>query len=243
MLSKSYKSFQNQSTGSYQSAYCSCFSCSWHTHNKRVVFWKQHLFHCLFLRLIQTFKAEKITGKCLHFIIILARAIMFNFAIRRQVVQGLYCYLRNTSLKMFCDLLQFIFSDSLNVIDILLPFSIFLFIIPIFIFKHAKWIAQIASSCSEKKKTPQEETRAVFPQSDADEQYSLVIWIRQSSSKSKQTNNQGAWRIIGVLLKARICLQVWEGTVTPCLPVFVNPSFFSSSTYTFLSFPSPLVVC
>lgn len=163
MLSKSYKSFQNQSTGSYQSAYCSCFSCSWHTHNKRVVLWKQHLFHCLFLRLIQTFKAEKITGKCLHFIIILARAIMFNFAICRQVVQGLYCYLRNTSLKMFCDLLRFIFSDSLNVIDILLPFSIFLFIIPIFIFKHANWIAQIASSCSEKKNTTGRNQSCVSP--------------------------------------------------------------------------------
>lgn len=114
MLSKSYKSFQNQSTGSYQSAYCSCFSCSRHTHNKSVVFWKQHLFHCLFLRFIQTFKEEKITVKCLHFIIILARVITFNFAICRQVVQGLYCYLRNKSLKMFCDLLQLIVSDILK---------------------------------------------------------------------------------------------------------------------------------
>lgn len=187
MLSKSYKSFQNQSTGSYQSAYCSCFSCSWHTHNKRVVLWKQHLFHCLFLRLIQTFKAEKITGKCLHFIIILARAIMFNFAICRQVVQGLYCYLRNTSLKMFCDLLRFIFSDSLNVIDILLPFSIFLFIIPIFIFKHANWIAQIASSCSEKKKHHRKKPELCFPSLM---QMSSTVWLFGLGKAQAKANKQ-----------------------------------------------------
>lgn len=165
---------------------------------------------------------------------------MFNFAICRQVVQGLYCYLRNTSLKMFCDLLQFIFSDSLNVIDILLPFSIFLFIIPFHHIQTCKVNCTDSIILLRKKKHHRKKPELCFPSLM---QMSSTVWLfglgKAQAKANKQTNNQGAWRIIDVLLKARFCLQVWEGTVTPCLPVFVNPSFFSSSTYTFLSSPSP----